>query len=138
MTAPFGAIIALLVLVLGLAVLGAPRPEADPQRILNDAFATSRAGIATALREHMTEQLKARNLRPSTYHLDVEFAPRSDGNTDIALTWTVYENGKSLGEIRQRNILPYWVGSEESGTWRAAAAAGAEGFAKLLKVEDAR
>jgi hypothetical protein len=138
MTAPLGAMIALLMVVFGMAVLGAPRPEADPQRILSDGFAISKAGVAAALREHMSEQLKARNLRPATYHLEVEFAPRLDGNIDIALTWTVYEKGKLLGAIRQENVLPYWVDAEGSGTWRAAATAGAEGFAKLLGDEDAK
>lgn len=137
-SAPFGLLAALILAVaMWMAMLGAPRPEADPQRILSDEFSTSKAGVATALREHMDYELKVLGLRPVTYHLDIQFTPRSDGDHDIALTWVVYENGAYLGTVQQKNVFPYWVGANNK-SWEAAAAAGAKGFERLLKDEAAK
>lgn len=130
-------IVLTLTLVMWLAAAGAPRPEVDPQAVLEHNFESSVAGITAELRTNVAEQLRQRNAPALTIDLVMSIVPRADGRRDITLTWTVYDaSGVKLGVVKQANILPvgYEANANDRG-WYYAAVAAAVGVMRLVNGE---
>lgn len=137
--APGAILVAALLLALGwLAVMSLPRAEVEPEAVLEEEFNSAKVGIATALRDHLKDELVALKAPPLHINMEISLTPRADGDYDIQIDWHVYDAERALGTVRQSNVLPGWYvnrgwHSADSGTWSAAAYAAAKGVMRLLK-----